>query len=193
MQINFRKILLLDEFQLSLIAIEKDKWRYLFLFFQFIIFADMWKFCRADEVLILNCFVSAFLAIRHKIEWQKILLVMIMYGLIILAPIINYGLDAQMLNQYVGYAIRILTACFIASYFKYDLIIKFENLVFVLAYISIPLFFLQIINPHFYDIFTPLSLTYTAASFVTNFLGFFNIYSHKYFFTNVSFLCPTLK
>lgn len=157
MQINFRKILLLDEFQLSLIAIEKDKWRYLFLFFQFIIFADMWKFCRADEVLILNCFISAFLAIRHKIEWQKILLVMIMYGLIILAPTINYGLDAKMLNQYIGYAIRILTACFIASYFKYDLIIKFENLVFVLAYISIPLFFLQIINPHFYDIFTPLS------------------------------------
>ena len=37
------------------------------------------------------------------------------------------------------------------------MVAKFENLVFVLAYISIPLFFLQIINPHFYDIFTPLS------------------------------------
>lgn len=157
MTINIRKILLYDEFQLSLIAIEKDKWRYLFLFFQFIIFADMWKFCRADEVLILNCFVSAFLAIRHKIEWQKILLVMTIYGLIILAPIINYGLDTKMLNQYIGYAIRILTACFIASYFKYDLIIKFENLVYVLAYISIPLYFLQVINPHIYDIFTPFS------------------------------------
>lgn len=157
MTINIRKILLLDEFLLSMKAIERAKWSYLFLFFQFIIFADMWKFCRADEVLILNCFVSAFLAIRHKIEWQKILLVMIMYGLIILAPIINYGLDAKMLNQYIGYAIRILTACFIASYFKYDLIIKFENLVYVLAYISIPLYFLQVINPHIYDIFTPFS------------------------------------
>ena len=42
-----------------------------------------------------------------------------------------------MLNQYIGYAIRIMTACFIASYYRRDFIIKFENLVFILAYISI--------------------------------------------------------
>ena len=183
MQINFRKILLYDEFQLSLRAIEKDKWRYLFLFFQVIIFADMWKYCRADEVLILNCIVSGFLAMRHKMEWQKIILVMIIYGLMIIAPIINYGLDAKMLNQYIGYAIRILTACFIASYFKYDLIIKFENLVYVLAYISIPLYFLQVINPHIYDIFTPLSkLIMEGRQYYTTPTG---ITMHQYIFVYV--------
>lgn len=157
MTINIRKILLLDEFLLSMKAIERAKWSYLFLFFQFIIFADMWKFCRTDEVLILNCILSGYLAMKHKVEWQKVFLVMAVYVLMILPPIINYGLDARLFNQYIGYVIRILTACFIASYFKYDLIIKFENLVFVLAYISIPLYFIQVINPHIYDIFTPLS------------------------------------
>ena len=157
MKINLRKIFLIDELAISLKELEQNKWDYLFLFFQFIIFADMWKFCRADGLIIGNCIFSGLLSIRRKYDWQKILLVMLIYGLMILSPIINYGSDARMYYQYIGYGIRILTACFIASYFKYDLIIKFENLVFVLAYISIPLYFIQVINPHIYDIFTPLS------------------------------------
>lgn len=157
MTINIRNILLLDEFLQSCRMIMQDKWKYLFLFFQFILFADMWKYCRADEVVILNCVFSGMLAMKYKVDWSKIVLVLLVYGLLILAPLINYGLNSRMLNQYIGYTIRILTACFIASYFKYDLIIKFENLVFILAYISIPLYILQLINPHIYDVFTPLS------------------------------------
>lgn len=180
MTINIRKLLFIDEFQLSLLAIKRETGRYLFLFFQLIIFADVWKFCRADELLFFNCIISGLLALRNKIEWQKIVLVLLVYGLVILGPIINMGLNVLMLNQYIGYAIRILTACFIASYFKYDFIVKLENLVYVLAYISIPLYFIQVIDPHIFDIFTPISKLIMAGR--QNYMTPSGITMHQYIF-----------
>ena len=157
MAINLRKILFVDEFLQSCRAIGRDKWRYLFLFFQFVIFADMWKYCRDDTVMVLNCVLSGALAMSQGVEWKKIFWVMLVYALMIVIPIWMYGIDELMFRQYVGYAIRILTGCFIASYFRRDFISKYENLVFVLAYISIPLFVVQIINPNIYDVALPLT------------------------------------
>lgn len=157
MTINIRNILLLDEFLQSCRMIMQDKWKYLFLFFQFFIFADMWKYCRADEILLLNCALSGLLALHRKVEWNKVAIVMLVCCLVFLIPIIKYGLDSITISQYLGYLIRILTACFIASYYRRDFIVKFENLVFILAYISIPLYIIQLIDPHLFDIFTSLS------------------------------------
>lgn len=157
MFVDLRKILLFDEFLDACKAINQEKWRYMFLFFQFIIIADMWKYCREDTVLVLNCALSGILAIRQGLDWRKILWVMLIYAAMLIVPIWMYGLTEKMFTQYVGYAIRILTGCFIASYFRHDFISKFENLVFVLAYISIPLFVVQIINPNIFDVALPLT------------------------------------
>lgn len=157
MAVNIREILLLDEFLQSCEAIKREKWRYFFLFFQFVTFAGMLKFVYSDAFLICNFSLSAIVALRYRVEWGKVGVVMLIYAFMVSIPIGIYGLNELMLRQYMGYAMRILTGCFIASYFKYDFVSKVENLVFVLAYISIPLFILQIINPHIYDIFTPFS------------------------------------
>lgn len=157
MAINIKKILFVDEFLQSCRAIRRDKWRYLFLFFQFVIFADMWKYCRDDAVLVLNCVLSGALAMSQGVEWKKIFWVMLIYAVMLIVPTWMYGINELLFRRYVGYAIRILTGCFIASYFRHDFVTKFENLVFVLAYISIPLFVVQIINPNIYDVALPLT------------------------------------
>lgn len=157
MTINIRKILFFDEFLQSCRAIKREKWRYLFLFFQFFAFADLWKYCFSDTFLVVNCVLCAVCAIRHGVEWRKVIAVMAIYAVMMVYPIGIYGLNEMQFRQYVGYGIRILTGCFIASYFRHDLVSKFENLMFVLAYISIPLFVLQVINPNIYNFLTPLT------------------------------------
>ena len=157
MTINVQKILLVDEFLQSCKAIRREKWRYFFLFSQFTLFCGLWEHSFDDNLLLINCILCAFFAIRHGVSWRKIGAVMLIYAIMTAFPIVLYGINASMSRQYIGYAIRILTGCFIASYFRYDFVSKFENLVFVLAYISIPLFALQVINPHIYDVFTPFS------------------------------------
>ena len=107
---------------------------------------------------------------------------MAIYAVMISIPIWLYGMDNIIYRQYIGYGIRILTGCFIASYFRSDFVSKFENLVFVLAYMSIPLFVLQLIDIHIYDIFSPLSRAVMGANeYTSNGVEYFTQYFFIYY------------
>jgi hypothetical protein len=151
-------IIAYPDFKQSWKEIKQEKGKYLFLFLQIIVFSDMLKIGRSDMLLIANMCVSFLLAVYfNRIQTQKIFAIFGIYVLICIPPIVMWGIDELLLNQYIGYGIRVLTACFIANYFRDDFIRYFENLVFFLTYTSIVLFIIQLINPHIYDVFTPLS------------------------------------
>ena len=154
---KFSDIILYPEFKQSWKEVKQEKGKYLFLFFQIIIFSDMLVVGRTDGLLMANLCLSFFMTAKYNtIQTEKIFLVVVGYLLICIMPIIWFGLNG-LERSYIGYALRLLTACFIANYFRNDFARLFENLVFLLAYISIPLFIIQVVNPHFFDVFTPLS------------------------------------
>jgi hypothetical protein len=178
---KFLNIIAYPEFKQSWKEIKQEKAKYLFLFFQIVIFSDMLKIGRTEWLLFLNLGISFLLCAKQsKIQTGKIFLVIIIYLFICIYPIASWGLIT---NSYIGYALRILAACLIANYFRNDFVRLFENLVFFLAYISIPLFLIQVINPHIYDIFTPLSRAIMAGR--QYYAGEQGITMHQYFFVYV--------
>lgn len=182
MTISKRNIFLVSEIKQIGKDISMDKWEYLFLFFQLIIFADMWKYSRSDYILILDFVISVCLAIRRSVEWKKVLLVVGIISFLMIPPIIKYGLDELTVFQYGGYGLRVMTGCFIAAYYRNDFAVKLENLIFLLACISLPLFLLQCIDPHIYDIFTPLSKRVMSGRQGYSTVDSLSITMHQYFF-----------
>ena len=180
---KFSDIILYPEFKQSWKEIKQEKEKYLFLFFQIVIFSDMLVIGRSS-LLLLNLCLSFFLTIKYSaIRSEKIFQVIAGYLFICIIPVVLWGLDG-LEQPYIGYAIRLLTACFVANYLRNDFVRLFENLVFFLAYISIPLFLIQLISPHIYDIFTPLSKAIMSGrQFYTN--GQAGITMHQYFFVYV--------
>ena len=136
--------------------IKQNKIDYLFLFFQFVVFSDMFEILLSNNFLLINLFLCSILTLlKNRRVNLKIVFVLLLYFLICLIPIFKFGIDD--INPYFGFAIRLIIACLIVDYYRHKFVEVFETLVFVLAFISIPLYIIQLINPHFYDIFTPLT------------------------------------
>lgn len=146
----------LKELKVSFKAIRQNKGDYLFLFFELVIFSDMVKQMLSDQFLYINLLISFTLVLHKRGNLNKTSFRIIgVYLLLCFIPILLYGFDEY--RSYVGYGMRLFTAALIANYFKEKFIVYFENIVFLLASISIPLFIVQLINPHFYDFLTPFS------------------------------------
>jgi hypothetical protein len=146
--------------QISIKESIKDVWRekldYFFLFFQFVVFVGLVRQFLPDMFLLINLLLVILLLIlkkRFRVN-ADLLIISFTYLLICILPILKYGLE---IGIYIGFYIRLLTAFFIVMYYKEKLPLYFENLTFILALISLPLFLVQLINPFLFNIFTPLS------------------------------------
>jgi hypothetical protein len=144
--------------QNSIKEIKKEKFNYFFLFFQFVVFVGLIRQFLPDVFLFVNLsliLVALILKDRFRIS-ANFFLLSFCYLAICILPILKFGLEIPI---YVGFYIRLLTAFFITMYFKEKLITYYENLMFILALISLPLFALQLINPFLFNIFTQLTET----------------------------------
>lgn len=140
----------------SLSHILNNKFSYFFFFFQLVAFVGMVKIFKTDEFLIIN-FVTTFILvfIKNKVAFPGILQISFFSSLIILIPIFIWPIGN--INLYIGFYIRVFTASLVLLYFRQNFFIYFENLIFILALISLPLFIIQIFYIQFFDIFTGLS------------------------------------
>lgn len=176
-------MLFLSDFLNAIKLIKKDKGEYFFLFFQLVVLAGMWNFVLTDNFLYFNFTLCLLINFKNKIKYSLLFKIFITYVSIFLIHILFFGLNE--FNAYVGFALRLFTGVLIANYFRERFIEKFEVLVFVLAFISIPLFIIQVINPHIYDVFTVLSRAIIEGRQDYDPRDVFNITMHQYFFIYV--------
>ncbi len=113
------------------------------MFYNFIFFARIVGAMGTDLFLLINLFLVASMCVlkgRLRVKRSFFYLVAT-YLLISLIPVILFGFSTKL---YAGYLIRLITAYLIIIYFGSSFLNVFKNLVFVLAYLSIPLFLIQI-------------------------------------------------
>lgn len=136
--------------------IKRNKLDYAFLFFQFLVFVGAIRQFLPDNFLIFNLSLIVFItALRGKFQISSdLFFVTLGYIAIITIPLLTFDTN---LRIYIGFYIRLLSGYFIIKYFGIKFIAYFENLVFLLAIISIPLFIMQLINPLFFNIFDFIS------------------------------------
>lgn len=132
-----------------------DKIGYLYLFIQLVVFSSLVKYFQTDNFLIVNFFLSLFLSyFKNKGFYIKEIFIITLFTLIIfIIPIFFTGYN----YLYLAYYIRILTGYFIVNYFKDKFIEYMHNLTFFLAFISLILYSVQIINLDFFNIFNNFS------------------------------------
>lgn len=150
------QLLLIPTLFKSLVKIKQDKITYLFMFFQLIIFSRNVRQLGTDNFLLINLILVIMLCLSKK---KNILDVGFIYitSVYFFIYLIHYFQFSVEIIPTIGFYIRLLTAYYLIKYFEYNLYIYFENLVFLLAYLSIPLFILQITIPSIFDIFIPFT------------------------------------
>lgn len=128
-----------------------------FLFFQLIAYVGMIKYFETDAFILTN-FLIVLLFNFIKQTYSKNGLLLILFFLILIFIQTYFSAGANIFsNPYVGFLIRILTAFFLISYFGYSFFIIYENIVFILALISLPLFVIQLVNVKFFNVFSGIS------------------------------------
>lgn len=156
MKTSLKAILLFDSFKKSIKQVEQNLFDYFFMFTQLVFFSRNIKWIYDDRCLLLNLlFVIIVAIIKKKIKNDNsILYLTILYFLIIGITAIITPSDIIVV---FGFYVRLLTAYFIISYYSNNFYVIFENSIFILAYISIPLFLIQISFPNFYNFLIPFS------------------------------------
>jgi hypothetical protein len=140
----------------SLIDISKNKFDYLFMFYNLVFIVGSFKQLDSDEALIVNFFIVLFLTLfKGKITFKGLPVILSLFTLIIFLPTFFWGFSGG--NIYVGFYLRILTAFLMILYFRVKFFIIFENIMFIMALISLPFFFIQIVNIEFFNIFKEFS------------------------------------
>lgn len=140
----------------SLKQIKAELFSYLFLFLQFVVFSRIvWQF-GTDEFIVINLGISIlFCIIKTRYVFNnKLFYIIFVFILLNVIPFLTFGWKP---NTFIGYLIRLATAFFILYSLKNKFIEYFENLVFILASISLIFFIIQIINPEFFRLFNPIS------------------------------------
>jgi len=146
---------LISEIKLGFKNIADDKIGYSFLFFQLVVFSSLVKYFQTDIFLVINLFVCIFYFYSrfHYINVKHVLIILSISIFIFIIPIL-YSVYNYL---YVGYLIRILTGYFIAFSLKDKFVEYYHNLLFVLAFISILLFIVQIVDVNFFSVFEKFS------------------------------------
>jgi len=139
-------------FKKAIKEVSESKLDYFFLFYNLVFFSRIIGFMGTDIYLLINLFIVAFFNIVSKrfIINRYFFYIIAVYIFISTIPIFLFGFSS---NLYVGFLVRLLTAYFIITFFRTSFFEKFHNLVYILAYISLPLFVLQVL---FRDLYIPL-------------------------------------
>jgi hypothetical protein len=142
----------------SIKQIKEKKVKTFFLFFELIIFVGMIECFDTDAFLIVNFMLVLFFNwFSQKKQITKGLPDIILI-LTILFILTYFSVGANIFSlTYIGFIIRVITAFLIISYLGFQFFIIFENVVFILALISLPFFIIQLINIKFFNLFTGLS------------------------------------
>lgn len=161
--------------------IKKDTFSYIFIFFQLVYFTGLVRQFTTDASLLVNCIFTMLLCIVTRklriTDGVKIFIIITIYTICNLIPISLDGIDEKL---FFGYIIRLCTAFFILIYLRDKFLLIFESITFLLAFISLPLFFIQLVHVQFFDIFDRIS------SLVLNdealFFGRYELSGHRYIF-----------
>jgi hypothetical protein len=151
-------MILLKEFLSALKEIKKDYPPYLILFFQIIFFSSLVRQLTTDSALIANIIFTSSLCLKtERITKRENNIIGGILGTFVLINIIPAFMFGFAPKLFLGYTGRIFLGILIAVYFKRNFFHVFEKLIFVLAFISLPLFIIQILNIHFFDLFKSFS------------------------------------
>jgi hypothetical protein len=161
----------------SLIDISKNKFDYLFFFYNLVFFVGGFKLLLSDEALIFNFFIVLFFTlIKGKITFKGLPVILSLFTLIVFLPTFYWGFSGGII--YIGFYLRILTAILMILYFRVKFFIIFENIMFIMALISLPLFLIQIVDVEFFNIFKGFSESVLNDEVLTG--GFGKLSSHRY-------------
>lgn len=146
----------MKEINLAFKNVLRNKIDYLFLFWQLYYFAGVSVFVNTDESLLINlllCIVFLFYK-KKNIDIKLFFILVAMVIVNIVSAVYTEFFDFVLLS---GFGIRLTIAYLIIRAYGLKFIDYFENIVFLLAVISIPFFIIQISYPEFFDIFKPIS------------------------------------
>jgi hypothetical protein len=169
----------INEFLRTLKEIRQNKFTYLIMFYQLVFVSNLVRQLTTDTALVVNIVLMLALCFKtRKITKRENNLFLLTIGgfiLINIAPTIMFGLAPKL---FLGFACRIFFGFLIVVYFKHNFFEVFEKSIFALAFISLPLFLIQIIHLPFFDIFEGFSnlvLTDERISF-----GHHELSGHRY-------------
>jgi hypothetical protein len=168
---------LFKEIRYDIRLIGENKIDYLFLFFQLIVFQGSIKQFNNDAFIIINlilCFL--FNIFRKRLTFKGLFLIIVIITAILFLPTFQWGINNSF--TFIGFYIRIITAFLIISYFRINFFRNYEKIIFLLTFISIPLFILQIININVFDIFRSFSEKVLPEELLH--FGFGKLEGHRY-------------
>lgn len=142
----------------DLTSVAKEPGSYLFLFFQLVFFSNLVRQFGTDEFLIINLIFSFILCLaKNRLTKRSLKVIAISILLFTLMNLISSFVFGLNLKLYAGYVGRIILGYLIVSYFRDDFFEKLENMVLILAIISLPFYLIQIIYPQFFSFFDSIS------------------------------------
>lgn len=167
------------EFIRTIKEIRQNKSTYFLMFYQFVFISNLVRQLSTDTALVANIVFMLVLCFKtgkiSKRENDVFLAIMVGYLLINVIPTLMFGFAPKL---FLGFAGRIFLGFLIITYFKHNFFPVFERLVFVLAFISLPLFLIQVVYVPFFNIFESFSrLVLTDARFS---LGRYELSGHRY-------------
>lgn len=151
------------------------------MFFQFVFFSGLVRQLITDYAMVGNivftfllCLMSGRLTEREN---RFIVAILGIFFIINITPTLMFGFAPKL---FLGYTGRIFLGALIIIYFKRNFFHVFERLVFVLAFISLPLFVIQVIYVHFFDIFESFSSFLLSDERLNS--GRYELSGHRYLF-----------
>ena len=156
--------------------INENRIDYLFLFYQLIYFSRNIRQFADHNYVAVHLIITILFCIWQKkmIITNVFIIITIFYFIICLIPIVAFGFSIT----YLAFYARFIVGYFIVIYFRKNLIQYFVNIVFVLALISIPFFFISVLYPSFFDIFSGFSNAILAEETITSFTA--KTFRHRY-------------
>ena len=131
------------------VKIFEDSIKYIFLFFQILVFSELIHFLLMDLALIINLGLSFifYVYIKKNINFKDVTIIFFVYCALLIIPSIVY--EQQGFEIFFGFLIRIFTGYYIIKSLE-DVFFKFfTKIVYFLSAISLPLFILQLIYPDY--------------------------------------------
>lgn len=133
--------------------------------------------------LIIILFIFIFLAAIRKVKLNRVLLVILIAWIVINVLSISVNSAPFSIDTFLGYSIRICI-----SYLAIKIIgvtffwTQFENFIYKLVLISLPIFVLNFINPDFFNSLKPIFEPITSSDFYRKESQ--NMYWYGFFYTN---------
>jgi hypothetical protein len=174
---NFHKQNISNSLIGSFKSLIKNKFDHIFLFFQIVILSGCIEQLEHNYTLLINFTFCFFLIILKKRLKIRVLFIVIFSSmLLIIIPTFQYGIEDVI--TIIGFFMRISVACMLVLYYREKFFPFFENLVFLLALISLPLYIIQIVDIHFFDLFKKFSELVLSKVRLTQ--GFGVLTGHRY-------------